>query len=273
MNSLKRSQVIYRSTALDCDEQEEDPIEEGDASDIPPQKRRFTIKYPPKSVENESPDEEIESSNDFDSDNNVHIPDAQIVNDKSDEVESEIDESVSDSKPMNDESLNEEIESQGHEEIESQGHDFTDELVAEISSSQVHHEPTFDVSDEIEQCQTQTFMSSDCGEEIDMTGHEEFFREEFIMMRFIEEESDQLDLFDCGQTRVLVCEHIPVEGESENAVFEKLMCDAKYRVIVDAKKVPKRIDEGTKFVMKMPLFTFAHGQQFGVIAPNFFQAE
>ena len=267
--SLSRSQVVYKSFTLNYAEQEEDPIEEGDALEIPAKEPKIEIKKVENQENSDSFIEEIETANEDDLGDDGGIPSAQnIPVDNEDEIETEFsDHDFDTAHAQKDTAV---------DDIENKYHDLTDDPVSDISSSQIHRETLpdeVDAGDEIEQNPTQHFLSSDVGEEIDMTGHEEFFREEFIVVRFVEEETDQLDLFDCGQVRVLVCEHLPTDGESNDAVFEKLMCDGMYKIIVDAKKVPKEIQEGSKFIMKLPLFTFAHGQQFGVIAPNFFLAE
>ena len=153
--------------------------------------------------------------------------------------------------------------------------DAFDDPLSEITSSQLHKTLNDENMEDIEPPSSHhaNFLSSDNPDEIDITGHDDFFREEHIIMKFIEEETSELELFDCGHVRVLVCEHLPVDGESRNPEFEQIInSGSKYRIIVEAKKMQKELEAGTKFIMKLPFYVFPYHDCFGIIAPSFVQS-
>ena len=110
------------------------------------------------------------------------------------------------------------------------------------------------------------FLSSD-SDQIDESGHEEFFREDFIIFQLIGEETDELELWDCNLTRVLVCEHLSVADESEKDCFTALH-NGVFRIIVNSKSIPKNIQPGSRLLMKSPFNVFSHQDKIGIIAPT-----
>ncbi|EAY23330.1 hypothetical protein TVAG_186380 [Trichomonas vaginalis G3] len=159
-----------------------------------------------------------------------------------------------------DESIDSEDISQNHKGPE----DSDIEPISDVSSHPSHS--IDDNQEEIEEIHS--FLTSQY-EEIDTQGLEEFFKEEYIALRFVEDLTNTLEIWDCNLTRIIKCRHIPLETESKHPNYRQIIDHNEVICIINDKILPKEINENTKFLLKEPFKVFTYLDDLAIIAPSF----
>lgn len=253
LKSLSRTQVNYHDIRMSREQEEEDPIENSDGeNEFPSAQRPHPESAQISEKEDESEVESIDSSSESVKENTQVVvikPPVQSLKSMTPKKiethhESEIDDSI------DSDSISQSLRSEKDEEIEQ---------VSEVS--QKNEEV---ISEEIEEIHS--FLTSQY-EEIDTQGIDEFFKEEFIGLEFIEDLTDTLDIWDCDLTRVLLCHYIPIEGESKHDNFQQIIMSGDILCITSSKSIKKELDINSRFLLKEPFKAFKYHDRYAVISP------
>ena len=108
----------------------------------------------------------------------------------------------------------------------------------------------------------QKFLSSDYSDQIDTSKNDDFFKEEFITFKFLEEKTIELELWDCQLSRILFCEYIS-DVEKKNNLIEK-----NFYLIINSKSLPQNLLKNIYLAIYQPFHIFSFNSKFGILVPN-----
>jgi hypothetical protein len=95
---------------------------------------------------------------------------------------------------------------------------------------------------------------------IDTSNLQEFFRQRRVVFEFLEDETDQLQQWDCRYSRVMLVKVVESQIDGIN--------DPSYRIIVKSTDVMHVRQVGDRFVMGEPFHAFAFNDQVFLMAPT-----